>query len=174
MATTFNFKKLTANDLPLLFKWFAQPYIAELWAEPKAWPEFEVKWLERLSIDFRFIAYLGNIPVGYIHYYHVNDDDRANFPDIVLPERVVGSDVFIGNPDYLNKGYGTQLIQQFIAFVKTAEPQCQAMIIDPASDNYRAIACYKKVGFKKLGTYVMSYGTINGPGPVDLMIYLFE
>lgn len=167
----FVFKSLVLKDLPLLFAWFAQPYIAQLWPEPKTYAEFETKWVENIKRDHKFIAYIDNKPIAYIQYYHVTDKDRAAFSHSIIPEPSVGCDLFIGDPGYLGKGYGTQLLQQFIHHVQQAESACKAMIIDPASDNYRAIVCYEKVGFKKIGTYVVEYGTIAGPGPIELMIY---
>lgn len=170
----FAFKPLTLMDLPLLFSWFCQPYVAQLWPEPKIWAEFETKWSEHYNRDHKFIAYLDNTPFAYIQYYHVTDEDRAKFHAEFIPEPSIGCDLFIGDPDYLGKGYGTELIKQFIEYAKHLEPTCKAVLIDPASDNYRAIACYKKVGFEKIGTYIVPYGTIKGPGPVDLMVYFMK
>lgn len=170
----FVFKRVESQDLQLLFRWFNQPYIAELWAEPKTWDEFREKWLDKILKDFNYVAYIDGVSIGYIRYYHVNDDDRKNFAGVYIPEPSVGSDLFIGEPEYLGKGYGAEMIRQFIAFVKSQEPNCKAMVIDPASDNLRAIACYEKVGFQKVGTYTMPYGTIHGPGPIELMIYFMD
>lgn len=174
VAATFIFKPVELKDLPLLFTWFCQPYIAQLWPEPKAYAEFETKWTEHIQRDHKFVAYIGDKPVAYLQYYHVTNEDRTKFHSVHIPEPSVGCDLFIGDPEYLGKGYGTELIKQFIQYVRQAEPTCKAMIIDPASDNYRAIACYKKVGFEKIGTYVVSYGTSTGPGPIDLMIYYMQ
>lgn len=173
-AITFAFKPLILKDLPLLFTWFCQPYIANLWPEPKTYTEFEAKWTEHIQRDHKFIAYLDDKPIAYLQYYHVNYEDRAKFHSAHIPEPSVGSDLFIGEPTYLNKGYGTELIIQFIQYVQKVEPTCKAVIIDPANDNHRAIACYKKVGFEKIGTYVVPYGTSTGPGPIDLMIYYIK
>jgi len=167
----FAFKRILLADLPLLFCWFGQPHIAELWPEPKVWHEFEKKWIEKLETGFKFIASIDDKPIAYVQAYHVNDTDRKNFTDTSIPAHSIGLDLFIGDTAYLNKGYGGRLIEQFINMIKEIEPTCQAIIIDPASDNHRAITCYEKVGFKKLGTYIMPYGTIDGPGPIDLMIY---
>jgi RimJ/RimL family protein N-acetyltransferase len=176
-ATTaiFTFKSLALTDLPLLFGWFCQQHVAQLWPEPKTWAEFETKWSEYYKRNHKFIAYLDDMPFAYIQYSHVTDEDRTKFHATPIPEPSIGCDLFIGDPNYLGKGYGTELIKQFIEYVKIyLEPTCKAILIDPASDNYRAIACYKKIGFEKVGTYVVPYGTIKGPGPIDLMIYFMQ
>lgn len=171
---TFTFKAVVENDLPLLFQWFAQPYIAQLWVEPTDWQTFKTKWQTKLESEgrFAFMAYVGEQAIGYIHYYHVNNNDRSHFPGIEIPEAAIGMDLFIGNPEFLNKGLGTQLIKEFIAFAKDREPHCTTIIIDPATDNHRAIACYKKAGFVTIGQFIVPCGpTGNGPGPILLMMY---
>jgi RimJ/RimL family protein N-acetyltransferase len=174
---SFNFKLLTEADLPLLFKWFQQPYIAKLWVEPKEWTPFKEKYAKRLSSKeiFPFLAFIGEEPIAYIKYHFVSDEDRALFPDVELPKGSIGLDLFIGNPEYVGKGFGTQLLKEFISFLKKVEPKCTTIIIDPAPDNDRAIACYKKVGFKTIGPYEVPYGpTGQGPGPILLMVYTYS
>ncbi|CAN5196769.1 N/A [soil metagenome] len=176
MEQVNTFSPVTKADLPMLFEWFQQPYIAELWKEPKDFKTFETKYLKQISTQYiiPFIAYIGNNPVAYIQYHHTNAEGRALVNDFTIPEKSVGFDLFIGNPEYLNKGHGTKLLKEFIAFVKTQEPECQAIVIDPATDNDRAIACYKKAGFSTIGTYIVPWGpTGDGPGPVLMMIYYY-
>lgn len=176
-SNTFTFKSVTQADLPLLFDWFKQPYIEELWKEPKEYATFEAKYLDQIATKsiIPFMAYIQDNPVAFIQYHHTDELDRGLAPEANIPVASVGFDLFIGNPDYLNKGYGTKLLQEFMVFVKGLEPNCQAIIIDPATDNDRAIACYKKVGFKTIGEYIAPYGpTGEGPGPILLMIYYFK
>ena len=172
----FRFKSLEEADLPLLFDWFKQPYIAQLWKESCVYSVFKEKYIKHIASESNFplIATMEGRPIAYLIYHYVNDEDRANFPGVDLPHLTIGLDLFIGDPSYLNKGYGTQLIKEFITFLKQKEPICRALTIDPASGNDRAIACYKKVGFKAIGLYVTPYGpTGNEPGPILLMRYDF-
>jgi len=62
-------------------------------------------------------------------------------------EGTVGIDQFIGEEKYINRGYGTQMIQQFIKKL-FENPSIRKIITDVAPNNLRAINCYKKVGFK--------------------------
>lgn len=111
-------------------------------------------------------------PIAYIKYHRVNNEDRAHFKGVKIPDNSIGIDLFIGDQQYLGRGYGTTLLKEFIAHIKTQEPQCAAIIIDPAPDNIRAIACYQKVGFEKKGIFKVPYGpTGEGPGDILLMIY---
>lgn len=172
--TQFTFKLLTPQYFLLLFNWFQQDYIAQLWVEPKEWQDFEKSWQEKIKQPgvFKFLAYIDQEPVAYIQYFRVSDWDRQHFPGVDLPEGSIGLDLFIGNPAYLGKGYGAKLLEDFISFVKTIEPTCTTIIIDPAPDNIRAIKCYEKVGFKKVGIFSTPYGPRGvGPGEILLMLY---
>lgn len=59
----------------------------------------------------------------------------------------VGIDQFIGEKDYVNRGYGTQMICVFIKQIFT-NPSIKKIIIDVDPNNHRAIHCYEKAEFK--------------------------
>ena len=170
----FSFKLITPEHFLLLFQWFSQDYIAQLWVEPTEWTAFQTTWNAKIAEPgvFRYLAYLDNKPIGYIQYFRVTDKDRAHFSDVQLPDHSIGLDLFIGDQEYLGKGYGTRLIQDFIELIQVKEPACSTIIIDPAPDNVRAIKCYEKVGFKRVGIFTTPYGPKGaGPGQIMLMIY---
>lgn len=152
------FKKLIESDLPLLLSWFKEPHVQKWWPTPEK-GELLGKFLQRIrSKDtFGYIVYFGDHPIGYIQYYYI---DRTNkkagswLPP--LPETTVGTDQFIGDPQYLGKGYGTLFIKQFINELKKIEPTVTTIIVDPDPENFVAIRCYEKVGFTRIGVYDVS------------------
>jgi len=56
-------------------------------------------------------------------------------------------DLFIAEIDYLNKGYGTEIVKQFSQKIFD-DFQAKKILIDPASTNKHAIRCYEKAGFE--------------------------
>ena len=58
-------------------------------------------------------------------------------------------DLFIGEEDYLDKGYGTDIVKAFAVYIFENFP-ATTIFIDPAITNTRAIRCYEKAGFKKV------------------------
>ncbi len=158
---TIVFKKETQQDIPLFARWFAQPHVQKWWP---VLGENEVmqKFLERIrSKDtFGYVVMLGDMPIGYIQYYYI---DRTNpkagswLPE--LPKETVGLDQFIGEPDYIGKGYGTQMIKNFIAYLVTIEPQIITVVVDPDPENFAAVRCYEKVGFTQVGSFETQWGT---------------
>jgi len=60
-------------------------------------------------------------------------------------------DIFIGEEDYLNQGYGTVIVKAFVKYVFEYFI-AKILLIDPAESNKRAIHCYEKAGFKYIKT----------------------
>lgn len=150
-----NFKKITAKDLPLLLTWFEEPHVQKWWPAPDK-DELLEKFLQRIrSKDtFGYIVFLNNVPIGYIQYYYIDRNNKKTGSWLPpLPETMVGTDQFIGDPMYVGKGYGTFFIKQFINELQKIEPTVTTVIVDPDPENAAAIRCYEKVGFTKVGVY---------------------
>jgi RimJ/RimL family protein N-acetyltransferase len=159
MAWTF--KKITDADLPILLTWFKEPHVQKWWPIPTQ-DEVLAHFLKRIrSKDtFGYLAQLDGNPIGYIQYYYLDTSEAktgAHLP-VELPETSVGTDQFIGDPNYLYKGYGTQFIKAFIDYLRIIEPQVTTIIVDPEPTNTAAIRCYEKVGFKRVTEYDTPYG----------------
>lgn len=58
--------------------------------------------------------------------------------------------IFIGNKDYLSKGYGTDAMKVLVKFIFD-EMNINKIKLNVYSFNTRAIKCYEKCGFKKEG-----------------------
>jgi len=152
----FTFKKLTQKDWPLLLQWFKEPHVEKWWPTPQE-NELMEYFLEKIRSknNFGFVVYLDEKPIGYIQYYYI--DRKGEKTGSLLPplpdETTVGIDQFIGDPNYLYKGYGTLFIKQFIEELKTLEPGITTVIVDPDPENIAAIKCYEKVGFVRVDIY---------------------
>lgn len=140
------FKKFTKEYLPLYYKWAEKEHVKEIWFRPGYSPkEAIIKKIEGNGYEFPFIFKIDNKCVGYIKYY-----DLAKFtpPDSLKnePKGTLGFDLFIGEEDYLGKGYGTEIVKEFCNKI-LAPLGVKRIIVDPFTDNKRAIRCYEKAGF---------------------------
>ena len=156
----FTFEKLEKKHIPLLLAWFEKPHVKDWWPVPEK-NETIKKFLKRIrSKDtFGYIVKLDEKPIGYIQYYYIdrtNEKTGSWLPD--LPETTIGTDQFIGDPDYLHKGYGTHFIKEFLTYMRTIEPDITTVIVDPDPANLAAIRCYEKVGFERIGAYDAPWG----------------
>ena len=149
----FSFKRVTQDDLSLLYKWFQGPHVKQWWPVPEKNEDFFNYFLPKIrSKDtFPFLVLMDNVPMGYIQYYYIDRAlDKAGSWLPPLPASTAGIDQFIGDADHIGKGYGTLLIKDFITYLTTIlEPTITTIILDPTPDNHAAIRCYEKVGFKQ-------------------------
>lgn len=156
----FSFKKLTQSDWPLMLKWFKEAHVEQWWPTPEK-DELMSYFLEKIRSKntFGFIVFLNTIPIGYIQYYYLDrtkDEAGALWP--ALPDTTVGIDQFIGDPEYLHKGYGTAFIKQFIAELSTLEQNITTIVLDTNPENKAALKCYEKVGFVPIYRYTHQWG----------------
>lgn len=153
----FLFKKFTEPDLPLLFKWLGLPHVTEWWRESREYETFHAKYEKKLKDPTigQFLICHNTKPIGFISWY-----DAAHCPirSEAFPNPTLGIDLFIADLNYLGKGYGQQIIKQFID--KILMPMRPKKIItDPELTNARSIHVFEKIGFKKTKVVEATDGT---------------
>lgn len=162
---SLDFRPLIEKDLPLLFDWLNRPHLKEWWDGKQSLDDVRNNYLPKIhSADAAhpFIVCLDGTPAGYIQYYHVAEEKHDWWPDAPGPG-VLGIDQFLADEKSLNQGIGTAMISQFVDFL-LKDAQIREIRVDPHPENKRAIHCYLKVGFRKLGL-------ITTPdGPAEMMI----
>lgn len=147
LTKQFVFKPLIKTDLNLLRQWFNKPHVREWWTDALTPDEINEKYGNRIgdSVVCPHITYLGEKPIAFIQYYWASKVGEGWWPN--EDDCTVGIDQFIGEEDYINKGYGTLLIRQFITFLHQQHPMIKKIITEVDPNNLRAKRCYEKVGF---------------------------
>lgn len=149
----FIFKKIEITDIPLIISWLKKPHVKEYWDADKEYSdEYLVnKYTNRIledEIDM-FIVSVNGINIAYIQSYYL---DREDYDTYKVNNVSRGIDLFIGDSNYINKGYGTKLLSQFISNYVFSDSSCNVACIDPESANKRAVRTYEKIGFKHVQT----------------------
>ncbi len=141
-AIRYTFRRARAADLELLLAWQTRPHVREWWGDPEPGKRREFG-DPRVA---RWIVGAAGQPFAYMQDYTVHGWEDHHFYD--LPAGSRGIDQFIGEPDMLGKGHGSAFIAQRIrALFDEGAP---VIATDPHPDNARAIAAYKKAGFREL------------------------
>lgn len=147
-------------------EWLKRPHLQEWWQSGEITQvTVRRKYLPRILGNddaSHYIARLEEVPVGYIQYYDASVGDPNWWPDQRGPG-VLGVDVFVGDENNLNKGIGTAMISQFLVFL-FEDPAVTEIRIYLRRDNLRAIRCYEKVGFQRVGEIT------NPDGPALMMV----
>jgi len=159
------FRALAAADLPLLQRWLARPHVSEWWQPTPTLAELTDEYLPRLAMDVlpldaeagvtQYLVYDDGEAVGYIQAYRVmgRPGEAGHSPDGWWPDETdpgaLGIDQFIGLPERLGQGLGTRMVRAFVEWL-FLDARVTSVQVDPHPDNQRAIAAYRKVGFREV------------------------
>lgn len=161
--TNISFIPLKEQHLPLLLEWLETPHV-------KAWWDQDVIWnVELIKEKFgsyvhgykmvdgvkkplhAFIICIDNKEIGYVQLYNAHDFACEDDIDLAeLPSSLAAFDIFIGDPAYVGKGYGSQIMQQFLS--EFVDPYYAACFVDPDTANFQAVRAYEKAGFNAIKT----------------------
>ncbi len=148
-------------DLPMLHEWLNRPHIVAWWGgRGLSLDEVREHYTPRVLAEANVMPYIGLLdgePFAYVQVYVALGAGDGWWEDETDPG-VRGIDQFIADPALLGKGLGTRLVRA-IADLLFSDPQVSKLQTDPAPDNLRALRCYEKAGFRKVGSIV----TPDGP-----------
>ncbi len=159
--TKISFTPLHHKHFPLLHQWMNTPHVIKWWGENRSWSleditkKYETYVLGYKIIDqlkapiFGFIIRINNAPVGYIQYYNAYDFPREQGYKLKnLPKSMTAIDLYIGDVNFIGKGYGEKIINHFLTeYVWRSFDSC---MVDPDLDNLDAVRTYEKCSFKAI------------------------
>ena len=149
-------RKMSRDDLELMTKWLNTKEILEFFGHPDAPPSAEqvrAKYGPRIDGDIAVEPYIVETegrPLAFMQCCRLADADYEKY-GYSIEETIYGIDQFIGEPALFGKGYGTQMVKDFLQFIFN-EKLADAVTVDPELTNPRAIRCYEKCGFRKMKT----------------------
>lgn len=148
----YSFRRVTGADLSMLTEWLSRPHWREWWGDPATELGYIRDMVEgRDKTCQPFIFSKHGEPAGYIQVWqvgpHQNEEWATDNPWLMeLPSNAVGVDLSLAHERDLSKGVGSAALRQF---AMTLIDQGHAMIIiDPDPVNLRAVAAYRKAGFR--------------------------
>jgi aminoglycoside 6'-N-acetyltransferase len=146
----YRFRPVMPADLALLRRWRDSPEVLPWWG---AWEHPEAELEAHLSDPAMalWIVEHGGRPFAFAQDYACHAWDPHPFS--YLPAGSRGVDLYIGEPDMLDRGHGSALLRQ--SCDRLFGLGVPAVGTDPHPDNVRAIRPYEKAGF------------VVASGPVD-------
>jgi aminoglycoside 6'-N-acetyltransferase len=136
-------RRATPDDFEILQVWDREPHvIATKGSDDWQWEKELARspdWREQL------IAEVGGRPVGFVQIIDPSREESQYWGCIDGGYRAI--DLWIGEPDALDRGYGTQIMKQAIARC-FADPSVTTILIDPLESNTRSHRFYERLGFE--------------------------
>ena len=149
-------RNATLNDLETLRYWDEADHVQDCSGDPENndwnWqyelPRNDLSWRYQLvaeDID------ANNKPIGFVQIIDPLEEESHYWGlDCEPNQRAV--DIWIGEVDYLNRGFGTQMMKQVLAhpFV-FGNSHVTSVLIDPLASNLAAHRFYQRLGFQPMG-----------------------
>ena len=142
---TINLRNATNKDLNLLKYWDTQQHVID--CDPDSDWEWEKELNRNPEWREQLIAEIDGRPIGFIQIIDPFLEEDQYWGDV--PENMRAIDIWIGEEDDLNKGYGTTMMQMAIDRCFSA-PDVHAILIDPLKSNTKAHRFYERLGFEFL------------------------
>lgn len=153
-------RPMRPHEAPLLYGWAKDPDVHPYWgpldhhetladflahwephyfdgSQPDRGRCFIIEALTARPVDVR--ADIASLPIGMINYNRIDDADRSTEIDVI-----------IGHPDYRDRGYGTDAIRAFLAFLFDTVGLHRVWLAT-LDYNARAQRVYQKLGFVREG-----------------------
>jgi len=138
----YEFRPLSAADLPLVGRWLEQPHVAQWWPDPAQLERIRAH-IDDPAIDL-FVVHADDRPIGYLQCY--DPHAGADHPFADQPPGTRGIDQLIGEPDMVGRGHGSTLTRVFVERLFAAG--MPRAVADPDPANLRAVRAYEKAGFR--------------------------
>jgi aminoglycoside 6'-N-acetyltransferase len=143
-------RKLEEKDNYLLAKWLSDPLVLEFYEgrdNPFDLDKVNKVFYSSKDDEVRCIVEFDGTEIGYIQFYQLDDATKKEYG--YFNENIYGTDQFIGEVKYWNKGIGTLLVTSMVKFL-IEHKKAVRVVMDPQTRNTRAIKCYEKCGFRKV------------------------
>lgn len=156
----YTFRKMRPADYPMFEHWLNQPHIDGWWDSAGVELRLIEEDMERDIVQMHIAMHDGT-PFAFIQDYNAHAFDAPHYADQHEDARAV--DTFLGDPAYLGKGHGSGYIAARVRDLRRHYP---AVLVDPDPANVRAIAAYRRAGFRPLKVAPCEDGD-----PVQVMIH---
>src|SRR6202171_4910296 len=142
MAPDYLFRPMTSGDLPLVRYWLALPHVRGWWGPPEEQDSLVRGGLDGRALDQYIFPTAGN-PFASPQCYDLTAWNSGFGPH---PPGTLGIDLFIGEPDMVERGHGSALARCFVD--KRLQQGAPRIVTDPDPANGRAVRASEKAGLE--------------------------
>jgi aminoglycoside 6'-N-acetyltransferase len=141
-------RTMTPDDLPLIEAWLTEPHVAR-WYLTGSSVEAELDDLRRAVAGSEpthaLVVLADGNEIGWCQWYRCHDYPEHAVAVGAEPDDV-GLDYAIGDPGYIGRGIGTELIAKLVVHIRRRHPRA-GLIADPEAANMASRRILEKNGF---------------------------
>jgi len=145
MVKTISLRPLEENDISMVEKWIHQDYILRWYHEPDDWIMEMHERNGEFSFLHHFIVYENDNPIGFCQYYDCFDAQEEWY-NITERGNTYSVDYLIGDPEYLQRGYGKSIVKLLTDKIK-AIPGARMMVVQPEKENIASVKALLSNGY---------------------------
>lgn len=137
-----------SDDMELLCEWCQKEHVYQWFEQRKlSKEELYMKYQKKMEDGGQhlYIILYRHQKIGFMQYYLSDYKTDSS-------KKLIEYDLFIGEEDYLHKGYGVSIISFINQFIFQKE-KVDCILLRVFLRNTIAIHCYEKSGFHKLDQY---------------------
>lgn len=138
------------KDIAHMERWLYTPHVAVWYKHPDHWLRELRERHGEFSFLTHFIAEVDGIPIGFCQYYdtyfaqeHEVWNDEPGIGE--KQSEIFSSDYLVGEPEYLRRGYGKEMISQMLETLRKAG--AKTVIVEPEHDNIASNRALEANGF---------------------------
>ena len=152
-VTKITLRPMNNGDLVFMLKWLTDERVLEFYdGRDKKYTQEDISehyMNQREDGLNRVILEYDEVPIGYAQMYRIQGElfDEYHYPE--TDEKVFAMDQFIGEPEFWNKGIGTEYCRMACEYLHN-KLGADRVILDPRKNNPRAIRTYQKAGFEMI------------------------
>lgn len=145
-------RELEPRDKSLLISWLNDPLVLTYYEgrdRPHDADLVDAHFYMQEDSAVRCLVEYENRPIGYIQFYEIEEEERLAYGYSETTDKIFGTDQFIGDTAYWDKGIGKRLVMSMRDYLMSVQ-KADRVVMDPQQWNIRAISCYERCGFTKV------------------------
>ncbi|MEO1770621.1 GNAT family N-acetyltransferase [Candidatus Enterococcus ferrettii] len=124
------------HDRKLMEDWLYQDYVRQWLIHPENWLMEVDQRHGKFNWIHHYIVMLDGDPIGFCQYYDCfRAKELKEWLDVEESGRFYSLDYLIGNPAFLGKGYGKQIIKHLIGQIQQQETGVREVLVEPDHEN---------------------------------------
>ncbi|GEM_PF-760087 len=126
-------KSVEDSDIQQLETWLNKAHILKWYHDPDEWLNEIKKRNGSFGFLHHFIVLKNDIPIGFGQYYDCFDA-KEEWYIVSQPNQMFSIDYFIGEEEYLRKGFGKETVKLLTQKIWTLNPNAQ-IVVQPENEN---------------------------------------